>query len=241
MDTAQQAVILAGGLGTRLRSAVADVPKVMADVGGRPFLEYIIDQLRHAGVDDAVVCVGYRAEAIERHFGDGARWGIRLAYSVESQPLGTGGALRLARPMLSGDRWLVMNGDSFFDISLALLGAAHRPAQTPVTIALGRVADARRYGEVTLSSDGLITAFVEKPATQAPVPGLINTGLYIIERPVFDLIPADRPASFERDVLPQLVGGRLRGAVFDGYFIDIGVPEDYARARRELPLRPRLP
>ena len=240
MET-QQAVILAGGLGTRLRAAVPDVPKVMADVGGRPFLEYLIAQLRGAGVTSAVLCVGYRGEVVEGHFGDGSAWGMQLTYSVEREPLGTAGALRLAEPLLAGERWLVMNGDSYFDISLHTLFGAHRSTPAAATLALARVADARRYGGVKCSPDGYVTAFIEKPAADTAVAGLINSGLYIIERSVFELIPADRPVSFERDVLPGLVGRGLRAAVFDGYFIDIGIPDDYARAQRELPRRLRMP
>ncbi len=227
-----QAVILAGGLGTRLQSVVKGKPKPMAEVGGRPFLEYLIGQLRRDGFTDVLICAGFLAGELERHFGNGQAWGVNVGYSVETEARGTGGALKLAEPMLSGDRSLVMNGDSLFDISLHDLADAHAQRPAPATLALARVADGQRYGGVTCAPDGRITAFVEKP--DAAAPGLINAGVYIIERAVLDLIPADRPASLERDVLAKLAPEELRGVVFDGYFVDIGTPEDYLRAEREL-------
>lgn len=231
MREANGAVILAGGLGTRLRPVVEDAPKAMALVDGRPFLEYLLAQLRSNGFGRALICAGFMSEAIESHFGDGSRWGLELEYSVESEPRGTGGALKLAEPRLAGDVWLLMNGDSLFDISLQDLVAAHVLRPSLVTIALAHVADGQRYGRVTCGPDGVITAFTEK--TDADTPGLINSGLYIIERPLLDLIPADRPVSLEREVIPQLVGRDVRGQPIDGYFIDIGVPEDYVRAQRD--------
>lgn len=226
-----QAIVLCGGMGSRLRPLVNSVPKPMAEIAGRPFLEYLIGQLRRDGFTDVVLCAGFMATELERHFGTGEAWGVKIGYSVEREARGTAGALKLAEPMLVGDRWLVMNGDSLFNVSLRELAEAHARNPAPVTIALARVADAHRYGGVTCAPDGRITAFEEKPDASAP--GLINGGVYIIERPVLGLIPADRPASLERDVLMQLAGDGIRGVVFDGYFIDIGTSEDYLRAERE--------
>lgn len=231
MSDVDGAVILAGGLGTRLRPVVDDAPKALASVGGRPFLEYLLGQLRSNGFTRVLICAGFMADAIESHFGDGGRSGLELEYSVESVPLGTAGALKLAERRLIGDRWLLMNGDSLFDISLREFVKAHARRPAVVGIALARVANGQRYGRVTLAADGLITTFAEK--TDSITPALINSGLYIIERPLLDLIPADRPASLEREVIPGLVGRAVRGHPFDGYFIDIGVPEDYERARRD--------
>lgn len=236
-----RAIILCGGLGTRLRSVVSDAPKAMAEVAGRPFLEYLIAQLRANGIRHATLCAGYKADALAAHFGDGSAWGVELEYSVESEPRGTGGALKLAEPLLAGDSWLLMNGDSLFDISLHALVDEHARMPALVTIALARVADGRRYGSVTRAVDGSITAFAEK--TDALTPGLINSGLYIIERPLLDLIPADRPVSLERDVITPLAlrgPNVVRGAEFDGYFIDIGIPEDLARASAESEVFDRL-
>lgn len=230
MASEDRAIILCGGLGTRLRPAVAEVPKSMAPVRGRPFLEYLVAQLRLNGFASVVMCAGFKAETIRAHFGDGQRFGLEIEYSIESAPLGTGGALRLAAPKLVGRRWLLMNGDSLFDISLRELLDAHDRARTDITIALAHMADARRYGRVTLDEDGVVAGF--NTNTDSSAPGLINSGLYIIQRSLLGLIPADRPVSFERDVVTSLIGHGVRGAVFDGYFVDIGVPEDYTRAQQ---------
>ena len=226
-----QAIVLCGGMGSRLRPLVDDVPKPMAEIDGRPFLEYLIGQLRRNGFTDVVLCAGFMATELERHFVNGEAWGVNIRYSVEREARGTAGALKLAEPMLAGDRWLVMNGDSLFNFPLRDLAHAYARNPALVTIALARVADAHRFGGVTCAPDGRITAFEEKP--DAPAPGLINSGVYIIERSVLGLIPADRPVSLERDVLTQLGGAGLRGVIFEGYFIDIGTPEDYLRAQRE--------
>ena len=229
------AIILAGGLGTRLRPVVSDMPKSMAVVAGRPFLEYVLAQLRAAGVERAVVCAGFRADLLRAHFGNRENFGIELAWSVEEEPRGTGGALKLAEPLLVGDRWLLMNGDSLFDISLGALIDAHDAQPASATIALARVDNARRYGRVTLADDGTIASFDEK--ADIDIPGLINSGLYIIERGLLAQIPNDRPVSLERDVIAPLAGATengVRGVAFDGFFIDIGIPEDFARAQDEL-------
>lgn len=225
------ALILAGGAGTRLKPLVADRPKPLAETAGRPFIEYILHQLRRAAIVDVVICSGYMGDVIARELGDGSRWGVDIAYSAEPTPLGTAGALKLAEPLLAGDRWLLMNGDSFFDISLADLMAAHDRHRPAMTLALARVADGQRYGSVTIDRAGVLQSFASA-ASQAG-PALINGGVYVVERSVLDLIPADRPASLERDVIPMLLERDARGMVFDGYFIDIGVPDDYLRAQRE--------
>ena len=232
------AIILAGGLGTRLRPVVSDAPKSMAEVADRPFVEYLLAQLGSNGFRRAVICAGFMADALVSHLGDGRDFGVNLTYSVETEPRGTAGALKLAQPLLAGDAWLLMNGDSLFDISLQDLVEAHRSRPALVTIALAQVDAGDRYGRVTLDADGMITAFAEK--TPSSTPGLINSGLYIIDRGLLDLIPADRPVSLEREVIPPLVGRDVRGHAFDGYFIDIGVPEDYERAQREQAALSRL-
>jgi NDP-sugar pyrophosphorylase family protein len=231
-----QAIILAGGLGTRLRPLVGDVAKPMAPVAGRPFMEYLLRQLRQAGFEQVLVCAGYRAGDIEAHFGSGERFGVQLAYSVEPEPLGTAGALRLAADRLAidrrvDDRWLVLNGDSLLDISLVRLVDAHRRSGALLTMALVAVEEAGRYGRVELAEDGTVASFVEKNAV-APGPGLINGGVYVMEPSVITGITAGEVKSLERDVLPGLVGRGLHGVAHDAFFIDIGVPEDYQRAQQ---------
>jgi NDP-sugar pyrophosphorylase family protein len=226
------AIILAGGLGTRLRSVTGDSPKSLASVAGRPFLEYVLAQLVANGIGRAVVCTGFMSNVLEAHFGNGDSFGIELAWSVEDEPRGTGGALKLAEPALVGNRWLLTNGDSLFDISLRALIDEHAAHPAQATLALARVANARRYGRVTLADDGTIAAFDEK--ADIDIPGLINSGLYIIERGLLAQIPADRPVSLEREVIAPLAGNGVRGVAFDGFFIDIGIPEDFERAQEEL-------
>ncbi len=224
-----QAIILCGGLGTRLRPIVSDVPKTMADIRGRPFLEYLLAQLRSSGIGQAVLCAGFRAEQIRAHCGAGSRFGLQLEYSIESEPLGTAGALKLAEPLLDGDSWLLMNGDSFFDIPIPDLIQAHARDPAVVTLALARVEDASRYGAVELAADGVVTHFSQN--FDSPQPGLINGGIYMLERSALQRIPANRTVSLERDVLPGLVGRGLRGLPFGGFFVDIGVPAGYVRAQ----------
>lgn len=220
--------ILAGGLGTRLRGVLdPSVPKPMAPVAGRPFLVYLLRQLRREGLDRVVLLTGHGADAVERYFGTGASQGLRIEYSPEELPLGTGGALRLAASRFPAPRYLIMNGDTFFDIPISRLAAQHERAATSgaqLTMALARSADAARFGIVELDPDGCVRRFAEKGAQGS---GLINAGIYLMERDVPLLAASDRPVSLEREILPQLVGRGLRAMAFDGAFVDIGVPESY--------------
>ena len=222
------AIILAGGLGTRLRGILPELPKPMAPLAGRPFVEYLLRQLANQGFTDVLLCVGYRAEVIRDQLGDGAALGLRLRYSVEPEPLGTAGALRLAAPALPGERWLLLNGDSYFGISFTALATAHEGSGATVTLALHRTLRPERFGRVRVGGRGQVTSFVEKGAGKS-ASGLINAGVYIVERSAVELIPAGRAVSLEREVLPRLVGHGLFGAECEGPFIDIGVPEDYRR------------
>jgi NDP-sugar pyrophosphorylase family protein len=210
---------------------VADRPKPMADIAGRPFLEHLLAHLRGQGVRSAVLLTGYMAEEIERHFGDGSAHGMRLRYSVEREPRGTAGALKLAEPLLEGERWLVLNGDTFFDIDYGRLLDEHLRSAATATLALARVADASRYGTVELRDDGRMARLGEPVAG----PALVNGGVYAIERALLGHIPPGRPASLERDVLPRLADGQLHGVVFDAELIDIGTPDAYLRFRGEPP------
>jgi NDP-sugar pyrophosphorylase family protein len=234
----RQALILAGGAGTRLRPLVSDLPKPLAPVAGRPFIDYLLLQLRANGINRAVVCAGYRADALMAHLGDGSAWGIELEFSVEDQPLGTGGALRLAAQHLAGDRCLVMNGDSLFDIPLPEFDAEHVRSGATFSIALATEGEASRYGSVAIDSGGWVTDFEEKSNREEPT--LINAGLYMIERKELEQIPAARPVSLEREIMPALIGSGLRGQAFEGYFVDIGVPDDYLRAQSDHEVWERL-
>lgn len=221
------AVILAGGLGTRLRSVVADRPKVMAEVNGRPFLCFLLDQLTMAGIRRVVLCTGYLADTVSSLLG--SRYNqAELLYSVETEPLGTGGALRLALPLLKSDPLLVLNGDSYCALDLPQFAAAHHSAGAVASLALARVADISRYGAVTVETNGAISRFEEKGAGRGE--GLINAGIYLLPAAAIAAIPAGTMVSLERDIFPGLIGNGLFGFAQTGRFIDIGIPDDYRAA-----------
>lgn len=218
-------VVLAGGLGTRLRSVLPDQPKVLADVAGRPFLDYQLERLARAGVVDVVLAIGHLAEAVEHHLAGGTPAGLEVRISREPVPLGTAGSVTLARQDARGT-FVVLNGDSFFEVPLDRLLAKHRETGALATIAATRIDDAGRYGSLDLAEDGRVRRFAEK-GTQGS--GLINAGIYVLEPSVLDAIPLDRSTSLERDVFPRLAaGGELVAMPSDGYFVDIGVPDDLA-------------
>lgn len=222
-----QAIVLAGGLGTRLRSVVPDLPKPMAPVAGRPFLTHVLDALAAAGFEAAVLAVGYRHEVIRGHFGERYR-DLALRYSVEANPLGTGGAIRLALDQVAADPVFVLNGDTWLDLDYRAMFAAHQAAAAGLTVAACEVPDVGRYGRLEVAS-GRIVGLREKGERG---PGLINAGTYLVASEVVRRIPAGRAYSFERELLmPQVAELRPLAFVTHGRFIDIGVPEDYARAQ----------
>jgi len=224
------ALILAGGLGTRLRAVVPDLPKPMAPVGKRPFLAYLLDYLTQQGVTQVVLSVGYRHETIHEYFGD--RCGsLPLRYSIESAPLGTGGAIKKALPLMGDEPFFIVNGDTFVVLDYEAMWQRHLSERAPLTIALTAVADTARYGRVDVV-DGVITQFREKGVSGA---GLINSGVYLVEPRVLEHAGQSERFSFESDYLyPQVQMLRPLGFETEGYFIDIGVPEDYQRAQSEL-------
>lgn len=232
------AVILAGGLGTRLRDVYSSGPKCLAPVAGHPFLEYVLTWLRLQGVTEVVLCVGYKRSSVKRYVGSGRKWGLSVKYSIERRLLGTGGALKKAERLISGGRMLVINGDTLVKADLRELIRFHERRRAPVTMLLIRVRDSGRYGAVRLDRRQRVTAFLEKERQEqrARAPRrLINAGVYILEKKVLGRIRTLQPASLERDVFPGLAESRrIGGFVSNGRFIDIGVPEDFWRAQREL-------
>jgi NDP-sugar pyrophosphorylase family protein len=227
------AAVLAGGLGTRLRAAVADRPKVLAPVHGRPYLAYLLDQLAAAGVRAAVLLTGYQAGRVRSAFGD-AHAGMRLAYSPEPVPLGTAGALRHALPLLSSPTVLVMNGDSYCDVALPDFADFHRRQAAEVSLVLARVEDGARFGSVRLTPEGRVLRFEEKQAGAGA--SWINAGVYLLDRALVDEIPAGRPVSLEREMFPAWAGrGRCHGYRSAGRFLDIGTPASYAEAEAFFP------
>lgn len=233
MSEVTQAVVLVGGLGTRLGELTRTIPKPMLPVGGRPFLEYLVQLLLREGFNRILFCTSHLAEVVEDHFGDGTRFGIVARYSREPEPLGTGGALRFAQEYLDS-QFLVLNGDTIFDIPMRCLPellAQHPKAQA--AMALRHVDDVARYGSVRLEGD-FVAAFAEKGRRGA---GWINGGIYGLKREVLDLLPAGQ-SSLERNLFPCLAtAGLLNAQGYDGYFLDIGLPETLARAQTELPAR----
>jgi D-glycero-alpha-D-manno-heptose 1-phosphate guanylyltransferase len=221
------AAILAGGLGTRLRPAIADKPKVLAPVAGAPFLSRLLSQLSRAGVRDAVLLVGCGADQVREQFGD-QQFGVRLRYSVETELLGTGGAIRLALPFISGRSFLLMNGDSYCNVDLQAFAKFHHSHGGSASLTVTWMEDAARFGSVTLGSDDRIARFEEK--RQLPSPGWINAGVYLIERDLLEPVPRNSHLSLEKDLLPAWVSRHDTFGFRGGEFIDIGVPESYAQA-----------
>lgn len=226
----KDAVILAGGFGTRLSHVVSDVPKPMAPVYGRPFLCYLLDRLADAGIQRVVLATGYMHEVIETYFGTMYR-GLEIIYSNEDQPLFTGGAIRQAAEKIQSEDFVVLNGDTLFDIDFQQLYDFHTSHDAHLSIALRRVEDTGRYGAVTCENDRIV-AFHEKTESQGA--GDINGGIYAINRAW--LLNQDLPTkfSFEKELMQPLAGDpHFYGLSFNDYFIDIGVPEDYFRAQQE--------
>jgi D-glycero-alpha-D-manno-heptose 1-phosphate guanylyltransferase len=220
------ALVLVGGVGSRLRAVSGDLPKPMVPIAGRPFLEYLLRFLRGQDVRRVVLCVGYAADRIRSYFGAGERVGLELDYSEEQELLGTGGALKLGAARAAGSTLLALNGDSFVNFNVQEMLRTHRARGAAVTVALTRVPDAARFGAVDWDGrSGLIRAFGEKARGG---PGLINAGVYLVEREVIEAIP-EGVVSLEHRVLPDLAGKRAYGVVAEGPFVDIGLPEEYRR------------
>jgi mannose-1-phosphate guanylyltransferase len=228
-----QALILAGGEGTRLRPLTATVPKPVIPLVNRPFISFMIDWLVGHGVNDVVMSCGFLAQQVRNVLGDGGEGGPRLHYVEEEQPLDTAGAVKLAEPLLQ-ERLLVMNGDILADFNLSALQRFHVEREAKVTIALIPVADPSAYGLVRTDEDGRIKAFLEKPSPDEIDTDQINAGAYVLEREVLDGIVEGKATSFERDVFPALVGSGLYGYRAAGYWLDIGTPERYLEATRDI-------
>jgi NDP-sugar pyrophosphorylase family protein len=224
-----KAVLLVGGLGTRLRSAIPSAPKVLASVGKKSFLHLLVSQLRSQGIRRLVMCTGYLAEQIEHEFGDGRAWDVAIEYSKEEQSLGTAGAVKHAARYLKDDsEFLVMNGDSFLEIDFHNFLAFHRSHDAMATIAVFNVENTNRYGTVNVDANGRVIGFAEK--TGREVPGLVNGGVYVFKQAVLECIP-EHQSSLEKEIFPQLVDQGVYAQEQHGMFIDIGTPADYARAQ----------
>ena len=222
-------VILAGGLGTRLRSVISDRPKVLAEVLDRPFLTYLLDQLSFAGARKVILCTGYMGDRVQEVYGNTYK-SLHLLYSQEDEPLGTAGALRLALPLIESDHVLVMNGDSYIRTDLSCYVDWFFQIDRNASLFLVKVSDISRYGMVKIEKDESVSVFEEKGNAQGS--GWINAGVYVLEKSLLAAIPEGKAFSLERQFFPNFVGKGLYGYCFHGKFIDIGIPETYLRAEQ---------
>lgn len=224
-------IILAGGLGTRLKNVVSDVPKCMAPVAGKPFLHFVIEYLLSQGVEKFIFAVGYKSHVIVDYVNDQYPL-LNKQFSIEDEPLGTGGAIKQACGLASEKNVLVLNGDTLFKINVEQLLSFHNNKGADCTLALKPMQDVNRYGVVELNDDLSISAFKEKQPYKA---GLINGGVYVLNVKGFLAEALPQKFSFEKDYLEQFFEKRkMYGLIQDEYFIDIGIPEDYERAKNEL-------
>ncbi|HEX5192712.1 MAG TPA: NDP-sugar synthase [Solirubrobacteraceae bacterium] len=229
-----QALILAGGEGTRLRPLTCSSPKPVVPLAGRPFISYMLQWLRRHGVDEAILSCGFMADGVREVLGDGAGFGVRLRYVQEPQPLGTGGALKFAEQLLD-DRFLMLNGDVLTDIDLTAQLRQHEQTGARATLALIAVEDPSAYGLVRRRDDLSVSGFLEKPNAEEIDTNLVNAGAYVLERSVLDaMAPAGTRISIERDVFPRLVDEGLYGYEGSGYWLDIGTPQRYLQATYDI-------
>ena len=224
-----QAILLCGGMGTRLRSVVSDRPKPMADICGKPFLQYLLEMLRDKGITEVIFALGYMGEMIEEYFQDGSAFGLMISYSYEEEPLGTGGAIRNALPKILEEEVLVLNADTYFPMDYQGLYRFHQENDGDFSLATRAVPDISRYGAVRRDAAGRILAWNEKLEDGGqPLAGEINGGIYVMKKSLIAEIPEGKQ-SLEQDCVPKWLseGKRIFGLPFDGYFMDIGIPKDY--------------
>lgn len=226
----EQACILAGGMGTRLADLTKHTPKPLLDVAGEPFLGYVIWNLKRQGINRIVFSIGYLADQFQSIFGNGTGFGMNFEYVVEKEPLGTGGGLKRSENSLD-DEFIVLNGDTIFDINYEDLYHGLSDSQ-PVSVALHKIEDASRYGNVLLKN-GIVKQFCEKAGAAGP--GLISGGVYAMKKSALEFLTPQH-CSIEKDMFPKLVErGKVAGQIFNGFFLDIGIPETYKAAQTMLP------
>lgn len=224
-----QALILVGGKGTRLLPITETTPKPVITLVDRPFLAWMLGWLAGHGVEEVVLSCGFLPDRMKEVLGDGIPGGPRLVWVEEDRPLGTAGAMRFALEHLD-ETFLALNGDLLSDFNLSALIAFHRRRGAVATIGLKQVEDTTGFGLVDLEDDGTVSGFREKAGTVTGGPGLVNAGVYVLEREVVEAIPSGREVSIEREVFPGLAGPGLAGLVLDGYWMDIGTPDRYLQA-----------
>jgi NDP-sugar pyrophosphorylase family protein len=229
------AVILAGGMGTRLRKVVSDRPKVMAQINGKPFIAYLLDQLVAAGIGRVIISTGYMADILEDTFG--TRYNdLHVDYCREETPLGTAGALKLAGQAVDTEQCLVMNGDSYTKFDPLLLLMNHKKTDANITIVIKKVEDSSRYGTIQMNEQNKIIKFMEKGIGKGFA--FINAGVYIMNSSTIQKIQKNTPCSLEYDFFPAMIGKNIYGYEAEGRFIDIGTPESYAKAEKFFNCKP---
>ena len=222
-----EAIVLAGGLGTRLRSVISDLPKPMAPIGEKPFLEYILKYLQKNSITRVILSVGYKWETIKEYFGDKFE-NIELIYSVEDEPLGTGGAIKKAMNQVKNSQVYIINGDTFFDVDLKSLVLKDN---SKLILSLKHMTNFDRYGCVESDNNNLVLAFTEKEYRES---GNINGGIYLASKDIFNDYDLDEKFSFEEFMQINFKELKISEKVFESYFIDIGIPEDYTKAQNEI-------
>lgn len=225
-----QAIILAGGFGTRLKSLVDNIPKPMADINGKPFLEYLLNYLNKQNINNIIFSVGYKNEIIKDYFKNYFN-GINISYSTEKNPLGTGGAIKKALEFVKNDDCFIINGDTFFEANLDDLYQLHKSKNADVILSLKQMKNFDRYGTVKINENNKIICFEEKKYQES---GFINGGVCIIKKNLFEKFNLEEKFSFESDFIEKYYKNlNIYGILFDKYFIDIGIPEDYERSKKE--------
>ena len=226
-------MILAGGFGTRVRSILGDVPKPMAPVLGRPFLEFLIAQARAGGCRHIVLLTGFQAQTIVNHFGDGSKFGVEIQYSHEDQPLGTGGAIAKAAALAKSDSFAVMNGDSYCPVQLQTMFEAHAAYRAVATISVAKVSDSSRFGTVEYDAQHRVQAFIEK-GQSTHQGGYVSVGIYVLTHQALAGIATDKFCSIEKEIFPSLITRGLFALPVEKTFIDIGTPETLAASDQTL-------
>ncbi len=226
-----ECIVLAGGLGTRLRSLVSNLPKCMAPIAGKPFLYYLLHYLQNNGCDHVILSLGYMHEEIEKWVKE-TPWRFRISFVVEDEPLGTGGAIKLAVSVTEENHLFIINGDTYFNVDLQAMYHTHTKSVADLTIALRHMTEFDRYGTVKINSDNRILAFKEKEYCKE---GFINGGIYLLNKKSSLLDLQNKKFSFETDIMqPSVEKNFFSGYVSNGYFIDIGIPVDFKKANVEL-------
>lgn len=225
-----EAIIIAGGKGTRLQSVIKEIPKPMAPINGRPFLEYLLDYLMRSGCSKVILSVGYKYNVIYDHFGEKYKE-LKLQYAVEKEPLGTGGGIKLALTKAEYENVIVLNGDSFFNIDIALMMKSHEDSGSLITMAVKPMHDFDRYGSVGLDDSGCVKSFEEKVFCNY---GLVNAGVYILNKHIFEIRDTLDSFSFEDFLQKNTETLSINAFSSESYFVDIGIPEDYEKAQKDL-------